>query len=410
MRVLKFIGKALLWLVVLLFVVVNFYYWTDPPYYRRLAMLPFMDIVRDVDKYKPLEVVKGNPAAPLVRAADAQRTITPESWLTALDYAKKMESLALVVWQGGAVQYEYYLPGFKPEDRTDPASMHKSVIGILFGQMLADGYIKSIDEPVATYLTEWAGDDRNKITFRHLLTMSSGLERQPFSPSPSGDFFKLNAGTDIKTLTLSKRAAEEPGKVFSYYNINPQILSIVIERLTGKRYAQYLSERLWSKLGTRDAYVFLDHPNGLARTYCCLQASAEDWVRVGLLHLHKGKVGDEQVVAEDWMAQVTTPSAVNPNYGLQTWLGTTYEPKRGYGKGVPAAVPHSAPFAEPGIIYFDGAGGQRVYVIPSKDMVIVRTGKGGVNLSTGDFLWDDAIIPNALIGGVIAKPEAAAAN
>ncbi|MBL8628739.1 MAG: serine hydrolase [Rhodospirillaceae bacterium] len=408
MRVLKFIGKALLALVALGAIALVGFYAADPLYHGRILRLPFIDQVKDVDFYSPLEVVKGNPAPALPRAADGEKTITPEGWNRALDYAKKMDSLSLVVWQGGKVQYEYYRPDFKPEDRTDPASMHKSVVALLVGQLLADGYIKSIDDPVANYVSEWANDARKNITIRHLLTMSSGLYRQPFSASPSGHFLRLNLGTEIRDLTLSIPAEEEPGKVFAYYNFNPQMLAILIERTTGKRYAQYLSERLWSKLGTKDAYVFLDHEGGLARAYCCLQMSAEDWLRVGLLHLNKGKVGDEQVVAEDWMRQVTTPSAVNPNYGFQTWLGTTYEPLRGYGKGVSAGVPHSEPFAAPDVIYFDGAGGQRLYVIPSKDLVIVRMGKTGIDLKTGNFLFDDAIIPNALIRGVIAKPEAAA--
>jgi CubicO group peptidase (beta-lactamase class C family) len=400
-RVIKFIGKAFFALIALIFIGVNGLYWTDPVFYRRMTLAFTTDTVRDVDRYKPLEKVAGNPAPPLARAPDDAKTITPEGWNAALNYAKKMDSYALVVWHRGAIQYEYYYPGFRPEDRTDPASMHKSVIAILFGQLLADGLIKSVDEPVATYLTEWAGDDRKKITFRHLLVMATGLERQPFSPSPTGDFMRLNVGTDIGTLTLSKLAADPPGTIFSYYNINPQVLAIVIERVTGKRYAQYLSERLWSKLGTRDAYVYLDRPNGLARTYCCLQASAEDWIRVGLLHLNKGRVGGDQVVSEDWMTQVVTPSAVNPNYGFQTWLGTTYEAKRSYGKGLDTAVPHSEPFAVPGVIYFDGAGGQRVYVIPSEEMVIVRTGQGGVDFKNNVFLWDDAVIPNALIRGAV---------
>lgn len=410
MRVLKFIGKALLALVALIALGLAGFYIADPAYHGRILRLPFINIARDVDFYKPLEVVKGNPAPPLARAAAGQKTITPEAWGTAVDYAKKMKSFALVVWQGGAVQYEYYLPGFKPEDRTDPASMHKSVIALAVGQAVADGFIKSIDDPVANYVSEWANDDRKVITIRNLLQMASGLARQPFSPTPSGHFLSLNLGFEIRDLTLSIKAEEPPGKVFAYYNFNPQMLGILIERVTGKRYAQYLSERLWGKLGARDAYVFLDHEGGLARTYCCIQAAAEDWVRVGLLHLNKGRVGDEQIVSEDWMRQVTTPSPTNPNYGFLTWLGTTYEPIRSYGKGVGSGVPHSAPFVAPDVIYFDGAGGQRVYVIPSKGMVIVRTGKGGVDVKTGNFLWDDAIIPNALVRGIIAQPEAVPAN
>lgn len=410
MRVLKFIGKAFLGLLALIIVGLFGLYLTDTTYYGRFARLPFADVVRDVDFYSPLEVVKGNPAAPLHRAPENLKTIRPEGWQAALDYALEMETFALVVWQGGAIQYEYYMPGFAPDARTDPASMSKSITGLVVGQLIADGLVKSVDDTVATYVSEWANDDRKKITIRNVLQMASGLDREPFSPSPFGQFMQLNLGTNIRDLTLSIQAGEEPGKVFSYYNFNSQMLAILVERVTGKRYAEYLSERLWSKIGAKDAYVFLDRENGLARTYCCLQASAEDWVRVGLLHLNKGKVGDTQVVSEDWMKQVITPSPTNPNYGFQTWLGTTYEEKRGYGKGVPAIVPQSEPFAAPDMIYFDGARGQRVYVIPSKDMVIVRTGRGGVDFKTGAFLWDESVIPNALINAVIPKEELASSN
>ena len=411
MRILKLIWKAFLVLLALIFVGIGTLYWNDPAFGRRLILAAIVDVVRDVEFYQPLEVVKGSPAAHLPRAPDTSKSINSKAWADALRYAQKMESLALIVWHRGAIQYEYYLPGFKPEDRTDPASMHKSVVALVVGQAIADGFIKSVDDPVADYVAGWADDDRKKITIRHLLQMASGLARPAFSINLNSGALKLNLGSEVRELTLSTQAGYAPGTAFSYYNINPQILGIVIERATGKRYAQYLSESLWSKLGTRDAYVSLDHEGGLARTFCCLQASAEDWVRLGLLHLNRGKVGDAQVVSQNWMDQVIMPSPLNPNYGFLTWLGTTYEAKRSYGKDARLQkVPHSEPFAASGIIYFDGRGGQRVYIIPSEEMIIVRTGAGGIDISKNEFLWDDAIIPNALIRGVIPKTENPATN
>ena len=100
------------------------------------------------------------------------------------------------------------------------------------------------------------------------------------------------------------------------------------------------------------------------------------------------------------MREVTAPSPLNPNYGYHVWLGTVHEPERGYGKGVPAFVPHSAPFAADDVVYFDGAGGQRVYVIPSHELVIVRTGLPARDPATGAFLWDDALLPNILVAGI----------
>ena len=410
-RILKLIGKVLLGVLAFIFVGLGTLYWNDPAFGRRLMLAAFVDVVRDVEFYQPLEVVKGSPAAPLPRTTATSKTINPEAWAVALRYAQKMESLALVVWHRGAIQYEYYQPGFKPEERTDPASMHKSVIALVVGQAIADGFIKSVDDPVANYIPEWAVDDRKTITIRHLLQMASGLARPAFSFNLNSGALKLNLGSEIHELTLSTQAGYAPGTAFSYYNINPQMLGIVLERVTGKRYAQYLSESLWSKLGTRDAYVSLDHEAGLARTFCCLQASAEDWVRLGLLHLNRGKVGNVQVVAQDWVDQITTPSPLNPNYGFLTWLGTTYEAKQRYGKDARLQkVPHNEPFAAPGIIYFDGRGGQRVYVIPSEEMVIVRTGAGGIDIRKNEFLWYDAILPNALIRGALPEAESAAAN
>ena len=100
------------------------------------------------------------------------------------------------------------------------------------------------------------------------------------------------------------------------------------------------------------------------------------------------------------MKEITTPSTANPNYGYQTWLGTEYAEMRSYGKGVPAAIKHSEPFAASDVIFFDGSGGQRVYIIPSRDLVIVRTGPGGFDPATGQFTWDDSVLPNLVIRGL----------
>lgn len=212
---------------------------------------------------------------------------------------------------------------------------------------------------------------------------------------------KLNLGTEITDMTLSQTVRKAPGQEFDYNNFNPQTLSIVLERATGQRYAQILSEKLWSKIGTGDAYVWLDHEGGLPRTYCCLQATAEDWVRIGLLHLNKGAVDGEQVLPVSWMEDVITGSDVGPNYGYQTWLGSPYKAQRDYGPYVDAYVRHDEPYDADDVIFFDGAGGQRVYIIPSQDMVIVRTGTGGIDFAAGSFVWEDSRIPNMLMRGII---------
>jgi CubicO group peptidase (beta-lactamase class C family) len=401
MRVLKWIGIGVVALIALPFVAFGVLYTTDSVFYGRIATIFTIDPVKDVDWYEPLERVPGIEGDSLPRAAVSTRTISEEAWTSAQAYAEETGSVALLVWHKGALQYEHYGEGFDRTSRTDPASMHKSVMALLIGAAITDGTLPSVDEPVATYLPEWADDDRSKVTIKHLLQMTSGLYSDPFSPSPFGTTMKLNLGTEITDMTLSQTVRKAPGEEFDYNNFNPQTLSIVLERATGKRYAQILSEKLWSKIGAGDAYVWLDHEGGLPRTYCCLQATAEDWVRIGLLHLNKGAVDGGQVLPVSWMEDVITGSDVGPNYGYQTWLGSPYKAQRDYGPYVDAYVRHDEPYDADDVIFFDGAGGQRVYIIPSQDMVIVRTGTGGIDFAAGSFVWEDSRIPNMLMRGVI---------
>ncbi len=401
MRVLKWILIAVGILILLPVIGYGALYVTDPVYFGRYLSSFAIDPVKDVEFYEPLERVPGRPGEPLPRAEPAQRTISEKAWNKARAYAIETESVALLVWHKGALQYEYYGPGFDRTSRTDPASMHKSVIALVIGAAIEDGTLPSIDEPASTYLEEWANDGRSKITIRDLLQMASGLYREPFSLSPLSDTMKMNLGTDVATLTFAQPARRPPGEEFDYNAYNPQALGILLERASGQRYAQVLSEKLWSKLGTNDAFVWLDHEGGLPRTYCCLHATAEDWLRVGLLHLNNGRINGLQVISEDWMAAVTTGSKLQPNYGYQTWLGSPYQALRDYGPYVATQVRHDEPYVADDVIYFDGAGGQRVYIIPSYDMVIVRTGTGGFDFSTGAFTWEDSSIPNTLMRGVL---------
>jgi CubicO group peptidase (beta-lactamase class C family) len=402
-RLLKWIARAFALLLAVVVTAIAALYLSEPTYYTRALKRLVIDPVRDVDAYSPLERVAGRPGAALPRSSPAARTISTEAWAEAVAYAREQDTLALVVWHRDAIQYEYYLEGFDPGARTDPASMAKSVTALVLGLAVADGHIGSVDDPVAKYVPEWRNDSRRTITIRHLLTMTSGLAQEPFTPGPFSQGTRLNAGTRIEELVLSVPLTRPPGEGFSYFNFNSQLLGVVIERATGRRFADYLAERLWSRLGTSDAFVYLDREQGMARTYCCLQATAEDWLRVGQLYLGKGRIGDEQLIPESWMQMVVDPSPANPNYGFQVWLGTRHEPRRSYGPLVSVAAPQSSPFAANDVIFLDGSGGQRVYIVPSHDLVIVRTGGGGIDFRRGEFRWDDARVPNALLAGI--RPE-----
>ncbi len=376
----------------------------DWRFYKRYLTYDPMTTFVDVDWYRPFDVVAGGDVPPIVTAQAGARSIAPAALDAALVAARETGSLSLLVWHAGALQLEWYGEGRDARDIMESASMHKSVLALLIGIAIDEGYIASAAEPAATYIEEWRQDDRSTITIQNLLHMAAGLDRPSRSAGPFSDHARARFGTDWAPLVLAHALDDPPATVFSYNNLKSQALGILLERATGRRYADYLEDKLWRRVAESEARVFLDSPKGLARTSGSLLTTPRNWLRLGLLYLNRGRVAGEQVVPESWMREVTAPSPLNPNYGYHVWLGTVHEPERGYGKGVPAFVPHSAPFAADDVVYFDGAGGQRVYVVPSSELVIVRTGLPARDPVTGAFLWDDALLPNILIAGVPDRP------
>ena len=345
-----------------------------------------------------MQLAPGTPEQPLPKASFDERALSVESLQAALDYGAETGSDALIVWRGGRIQLEHYYEGADENTLTTTQSMHKSVVALLVGVAIAEGHIASADDPVSLYLPEWAEDERAGITLRQALWQSSGIDFPTFAFGSLGPMMGLLIGQDMRPTTLAQEAVEPPATNFEYNSINPLILGLVIENATGRPYAEYLSEALWKPLGAGDAWVQMDSAGGMARSYCCLDIPARGWLRLGLLHLHKGVANGRQVVPEEWIAAIRTPGPNNPNYGFLTWLGTEYTEQRVYNSKATLRGYHSEPFAAGDVAYFDGFGGQRVYIIPSADMVIVRTGA----LATE---WDDARLPNILLAGLRQNGE-----
>lgn len=312
----------------------------------------------------------------------------------ASNLSEEMQSFAFLVWQGGALKHEQY---FSPHDRTlrpESASMHKSVLALTVGAAMDLGLISSIDAPVGNYITEWADDPRGQITIEQLLQMSSGLKPLNSEGGMESESMKFMAGENVRQTLLNLELSEDPGTVFHYAGTVNQLLGLIVERVSGKPYEQFLSETIWQPLGADTAYVWYNEENGFPRTHTALLATAQDWLKLGLLIKDSGSANGQQIISEDFITAMTSPSSTNENYGYQTWLGNKFEAQRFYndaktGFGVAA----SAPFLVDDLIYFDGFGGQRVYISRSLDLVIVRTGE--VRLD-----WDDAKLPNLVISAI----------
>ena len=347
-----------------------------------------------IDTYQGLGLVEGAPA-PLPETATSTIANPEAVFADALAYARETESYALLIWHDGALVLEHYFPGYDADVRAEPASMHKSVLGLVTAKAIEEGLIESPDTPIGTYIREWANDPRGEITVEQLLTMSSGLEPLSYvggDNAPARQFMagKLDARATILDLQFEAADAQH----FHYINTVSQLLLLVVENATGTGYADYLSEKIWQPIGASDAQVYNFEDGGFPRGYASFLARPVDWLRLGLLVKDDGRFGGQQVIDADLVRELKSPSQYNPDYGWQIWRGETWDEQRFYNdEDAGFAVTHSAPFAVDDLVYFDGFGGQRVYTSQSEDLVIVRLG----NTST---VWDDAQLPNRVIGAL----------
>ncbi|MEQ8734836.1 MAG: serine hydrolase [Rhodospirillaceae bacterium] len=342
----------------------------------------------------PTAKVKGKFEQELPFAQPDDRTLSDSAIAELVTYAEQHDSFSLLVHHKGQIQFETYWRDFGPDDVTETYSMAKSVTGIMVGFAVEDGFIASLDDPVTKYVPEWDGTDRQTLTVRHVMQMASGLEHYRFSfklmQNPYGKALRLFIGPSMEEAILRFGVTAAPGSEFTYNSVNSQLLMLILERSVGKPYADYVSEKLWQPLGSKDATLWLDRSGGMPKAYSFFQARPRDWLRIGLALKDEGRFDGQQIIPSDWVKQMRTPSANNPKYGLHLWIGSPYVGERMYNSNTPFGMKQAEPFPVDDVVFFDGGGGQRVYIIPSADLVIVRTGMPARD-------WDDGVVPNIIL-------------
>jgi CubicO group peptidase (beta-lactamase class C family) len=377
----KRIAQTVVAIVLVGFLFLTLFVVSEWTYIRRMRQHPVNSIL-DVAWYVPKETVVG-VKGPLHSAGPA-RVNNP--FAEAAKLAESKNTAALLVIQGGRVVLEEHWHGHRASDWTNSASMAKTVTALLIGIAVDEGKIGSLDDPASRWLPAWSDASRRRITLRHLLQMHAGLKPMGEYEEPFSDASYLALGTDLRYVVDNVPAATEPGRNFDYNNVNFQALGFVLEAATGRRYADYLSEKLWKPIGAGDAALWLDRQGGSARTFGYLFATALDWGRVGQLLLHEGEWGGKRVIGRSYLREMLKPSPSEPTYGLGIWLADDNHQRR---EGEP-------PFLSPGIFYLDGRFKQRVYVIPSHQIVIVRVGENARG-------WEESALPNAVLRGVTGE-------
>lgn len=273
-------------------------------------------------------------------------------------YLEENNTVAFLIIKNDTIQYEKYFKGYDQQRIVPSFSMAKSITSILIGCAIDEALIKSVDEPVTNYIPELTKNGLEKVTIKHLLQMTSGIDFNESYINPFGDAASFYYGLNLRKEISKMKLKGEPGKRFEYISGNTQLLGLVLERaLKGKTVTAYLQEKLWTPLGMEyDASWSIDRKkNGLEKTFCCLNARARDYAKIGRLYKNKGNWNGKQIVSQKWVEESikndTSEGSVD-FYQYQWWLPTPNED-----------------FMAQGIL------GQFIYVHPAKDLIVVRLGK-----------------------------------
>jgi CubicO group peptidase (beta-lactamase class C family) len=346
--------------------------------------------------YDPLEPVAGAKDARLLPFAPAA-TLSPLALSEGRKYAAERNSSAFLVWRDGVLEEESYFGEFERDSLIVSKSLAKPITALLVGRAIMQGYIKSLDQPVADFITEWQTDPvRGRITIRQMLGMRTGLLAQALSGGSEDMLYRayLHPRHD-EVIINDYPVTDEPGTRYEYSNANAELVAPLIERATGQRYTDYLSQALLEPLGAPGGSVWVNRPGGTAHSGCCMLLPAQNWVRMAILLLDDGVWEGSRLLPEGYVAEMLRVSEQNPHYGLGVWVAGDYLERRGYANpemGV-GEVLHSEPYLDQDLYLFDGNSNQVVYIVPSKRMIILRTGA----VPPSDKEWDNSFLPNLMI-------------
>jgi len=282
---------------------------------------------------------------------------------------KESGTVAFLVIKNDSIYYEKYFKGYDAQSIVPSFSMAKSVVSMLIGCAIDDGFIQSTNEPITNYIPELKKNGLEKVRIEHLLQMTSGIKFNEGYYNPFGDVASFYYGRQLYKKMFRMKLKKEPGKNFEYISGNSQLLGLVLERaLKTKTVTQYLQEKLWTPLGMQyDASWSIDRKkNGIEKTFCCINSVALDYAKLGRLYLKKGKWNDKQIISENWINQSTKSDTLNGAvyyYKYQWWIPT-----------------FKGDFMAQGIL------GQFIYVNPAKQVIIVRLGK-----KSGKISWWSAL-------------------
>jgi CubicO group peptidase (beta-lactamase class C family) len=319
------------------------------------------------------------PGPPQPTLSLVEAGIDPASLDLAVRYAESRNTSALVVGVNGHVVYQKYWGGLSLDSDVELSGFTPVLSALVLGTALQNGEIRDLDTPLSTYLKPWADDPRGTITLRDLLTGNSNLAVPGSRTWPRSLAARYRAEDDLGAHLLLWPQAEKPDAAGSPPEVDADFLSIALGTALKTSYDTLLKDRLWTPLGAGSFSVGTDGDDSSAvhiRAGCCLRARLSDWMRVGALIANHGVFEGNQFSPPDFARLMLTPTHKNSPRAVFLRV--------------------DGRFATHDVVRLEAAGKQRLWMVPSLKLVILRTG-GEPALDQG---WDEAMIPDNIIRGM----------
>ena len=227
----------------------------------------------------------------------------------------------LLVIKSGEIVLETYAAGNSQQSRWGSMSVTKSILSILVGAAIADGFITGTEDKVIDYLPALKGTSYQQVTIENLLHMSSGVEWNLNEQDPDWKTAKSMTVEELVKFLGSKNRYAELGESFNYNDAEVNLLGAAVAAAVGEDLATYLEKRIWQPFGMESDANWMSYPGGLQTGACCFSATLRDYGRLGLFAMSNGRLADgSSALPENWMELSTKPSKSADNYGYLWWL------------------------------------------------------------------------------------------
>lgn len=308
------------------------------------------------------QVQNAGIALPVKYAGDA---CTLESFLT------RHSTVAFLVIRNDSILYENYFDDYTRESIIPSFSVAKSYVSALVGIAIREGYIKSVHQPITDFLPELQNPGFEKITLEHLLNMRSGIRFNENYLNPFSQIPKYYYGLHLAHYISKLKVEEPPDLHYNYVSVNTLLLSMAVERATKKQLSQYLEEKIWQPCGMEYPATWnIDSKKGnTIKAFCCVNARTRDFARFGRLYLHAGNWNGREIIPEEWVKK--TQSVMNDSRDGQNYHYTYQWRITNYGA-----------------IFSKGILGQYIWILPQKNIIIVRLGRNYAGIDWADFCYE----------------------